>query len=385
MTELHEKYAPILHFNKDERFFPMRVDDMLNYSSLHVKDQAKPLVPQGQLTVDQLVKHSRSSEVFLRSVEVGPLIGSDVVEEWGEGALEMVYRWAGETASSWTEDLARTAYSWFSPKTMVATQLFWWNGLISSVIMGAIKTASPDTLPRLTLPVETHNSAVERYSAKKPGYTYYHRQVRDGKYVSLQYWFFYSYNDWGRAFAGMNDHEGDWESMHLFFRLDDQGRPQEPPAYVTYANHESRLTKPWDHKDITRIGTHPVGYVAAGSHATYPEQTTYSLLEAYGLVDYATGDGKTIDHDQWVHRVNLDDVPWLGDYQGSWGTRFWLSPAAAKTLLQIAFGATPIGGLIGLLSKPQDIELPGVSAPHGPVGKERPQYANPVAWAGIED
>jgi len=385
MIELHEKYAPILHFNKDERFFPMRVDEFLTYSSLYMKNQAKPLVPQGQLTIGQLVKHSRSADVFLRSVEVGPLIGSDVVKEWGEGALEMVYRWAGDTATSWTEDLARTAYSWFSPKTKAATQLFWWNGLISSVITDAIKTASPDTLPRLTLPVATHDSAVERYSSRKPAYTYYHRQVRDGKYLSLQYWFFYSYNDWGRAFAGLNDHESDWESMHLYFRLDGQGRPQEPPAYVTYANHESRLTKPWDHPDITRVGTHPVGYAAGGSHATYPQQTTYTLLQAYDLVDYATGDGKTIDHDQWVHRINLDDVSWLGDYQGSWGTRFWLSTAAAKTLLQIAFGATPLGGLIGFFSTPQDIELPGVSAPHGPVGKERPQYANPVAWAGIED
>jgi hypothetical protein len=32
---------------------------------------------------------------------------------------------------------------------------------------------------------------------------------------------------------------------------------------------------------------------------------------------------------------------------------------------------------------PAEIELPGVSAPRGPVGPHRPQYASPVAWAGV--
>lgn len=361
----------------------MRADDMLTYSSLYAKGQSNPIVPQGQVSVDQLVRHSRTSDVFVRSVETGPLQGKDVVSEWSEGALEMVLRWAGESATNWTEDFARKAYSWFSPKTRAATQLFWWNGLLNTLIWGTVKSVSPNELPRLTLPAPTRANAIDRYQANASGHTYYYRHVRDGNYLSLQYWFFYSYNDWGRGYMGLNDHEGDWESMHLFFRLDSQGRPQEPPAYITCANHESRLTKPWDHPDITRIGTHPVGYVAAGSHATYPEQTTYNLLDLYGLVDYATGDGDTIGHDDWVHRINLDDVAWLGDYRGSWGTRFWLSTSTAKSLLQVALGATPLGGLIGLASTPQEIELPGVSAPHGPVGKERPQYANPVAWAGV--
>lgn len=385
MTELHQKYAPILRFNKDERFLPMRVEDMLTYSALYAKGGNKPVIPQGQLTVDELVRRGKSGEVYVRSVEVGPLLGKDVLSEWSAGTVEMVLRWATETATSWTQDLSRRAYSWFSPKTAAAANLFWWNGLLASVVEGVVRNASPNELPRLTLPPETHDSAVNRYQSKKPGYTYYHRQVQDGKYISLQYWFFYSYNDWGQAFAGLNDHEGDWESMHLFFEIDGFGRPQEPPAYVTYANHESRITKPWDHPDITKIGTHPVGFVSAGSHATYPEQKTYSLLDIYGLVDYATGDGLTIDHDDWVHRVNLDDVPWLADYTGSWGTRFWLSTANARTVAQIVLAATPISGIIGLATKDKEFELPGVSAPRGPVGKERPQYANPVAWAGITD
>jgi len=384
MTQLHEKYAPILHFNKEEQFYPLRVEDMLAYSSLYIKNKTSPLVNAGQLDIAQLTQHGKSDDIFVRSVEKGPLAGTDVVSEWNEGALEMILRWAEETTTSWSEDLAQRAYSWFSPKTKAATQLFWWNGLIASVVKGTVQTLSADELPRLTLPPETRANAIDRYQTEKPGYAYYYRQVRDGSYLSLQYWFFYSYNDWGQGYMGLNDHEGDWESMHLFFKLDRHGRPKEPPTHISYANHESNITKRWDHPDISRIGTHPVGFVGAGSHATYPQQTTYTVSKLYGLIDYATGDGLTIDHDDWQHRVNLDDDGfWLADYKGSWGTRFWLSTARAKTMLQLALGATPLSGLIGLTSKTNEIELPGVSAPRGPLSKDRPQYANPVKWAGI--
>ena len=385
MTELHVRYCPIMRFNKDEQFFPMRVDDMLAYSSLYVKGQDKPVVPRGQVTPSHLKEHGRSSEVFLRSVKAGPLSGQDVATEWGEGTLEMVYRWSAAKPTTLAERLARKAYSWFSPKTKGAAQLFWWNALVSHVLEGAVESVSGDELPRLVLPGETQRSAVEQYRSslrRSPAYTYYYRQARDGDYLCLQYWFFYSYNDWGRSFAGMNDHEGDWEGMMLFFQLDRLGRPQEPPAYVTFADHESRQTKPWGHKDVTCIGTHPVGFVAAGSHATYPQAGTQPLMKLYNLFDYATGDGVTIDHDEWVHRLNLDSVGWLGDYKGSWGTRFWLPTAQAKTMLKVILAATPFGSLVRLAA-PSEIELPGVSAPHGPVGPHRPQYANPVTWAGV--
>jgi hypothetical protein len=385
--ELHQKYAPILHFNKEERFFPMRLEDILAYCSLRLKGQDTVLVPQGQVTPDTLVKYGQTPEVYLRSVQTGPGIGSEVISTWSHGTLETVLRWADATTDRWTDDLAQKAYSWFSPKTKVATQLFWWNGLLSEVLQGAVQSVSADELPRLLLPRETRDSAVERYQTQKKksaGYTYYYRQVKDGPYLCLQYWFFYGYNDWGQSFAGLNDHEGDWEGIMLFFRLDSAGRPQEPPAYITYADHESRTTKPWGHPDTAVIGTHPVVYVGGGSHASYMQSTSHTVLASYDLVDRAAGDGLTIDQDDWVHRIDLDTLGWLRDYQGSWGTRFWLSTAQAYGILQLAIAANPLGGLIGLASaRQQEIQLPGVSAPRGPVGPHRPQYAMPVAWAGV--
>jgi hypothetical protein len=45
-----------------------------------------------------------------------------------------------------------------------------------------------------------------------PAPTYYVRAARDAGYVALQYWFFYAMNDWRSTFAGVNDHEADWET-----------------------------------------------------------------------------------------------------------------------------------------------------------------------------
>ncbi|MFQ5610735.1 MAG: hypothetical protein ACE5H9_01230 [Anaerolineae bacterium] len=385
MTELHEKYAPILRFARGESFLPARVEEVLRYCSLYAKDQGAPLLRQGQVTPEQIVARSRSTEVFLRSVDSGPLTGLEVIAGWSRQTVDLVHQWASKAASEWTENLARKAYSWFSPKTKSATQLFWWNDLILP-LFETIEQSDRGDFPRLVLPAETRDDAIERYRHKRvPPYTYYYRQVQDGQYLCLQYWFFYSYNDWGRTFDGVNDHEGDWEGLYLFFRLDGWGHPQEPPAYITFPTHESRLTKPWGHKDVTLVGTHPVGYVGAGSHATYPEAKAYSILASYNLRDYATGDGPAIDHDQWTHRIDLDKVSWLTDYRGSWGTRYWLPLEKAKSILGILTTAAPLLRIF-TSAAPDEIELPGVSAPRGPRGsggKERPQWAHPVEWANV--
>ena len=171
----------------------------------------------------------------------------------------------------------------------------------------------------------------------------------------------------------------------LFFPLDSQGQPQEPPSHVVYATHESRMSKSWDDPDVKRTGNHVEGFIGAGSHATYPQPKKYDISALYNLFDYATGDGKTINHTDWAHRINLEDVPWLEAYQGSWGTRFWLSNTQAKTALQLALAATPFSGLIGLTMEPKEFEIPGVSAPKGPAASNREQNTNPLIWAGVTD
>lgn len=377
MTQtLHEKYVPVLHFARDERFYPMAVEDFAGYCALRAKGQHPPLAAHGQVAPTSLSRaYQHRANVYLQSVPAS-LAEQNVAARWGVDVLRTLVDVSKK--GFWQETLAKAAYSWFSTKTQSATKLFWWTDLVMSLV-GADKRSRKD-LPRLDLPPEIRQAALQNYESSqpsRPNYTYYYRTVRDGRYLCLQYWFFYGYNDWATAFGGMNDHEGDWEGVYLFFDLDASGHPQEPPAYVTYVGHHSRLTKPWGHHDVTLDGSHPVGYVAAGSHATYPERKEYDLIKLYGLVDHATGGGVTIEPRDWTRRVDLDEQSWVSAFQGSWGTRYWLPVDWAESVLGV------------LSDRLEEVGLPGVSAPKGPryteKGDERPNWTGAVAWAGIPE
>lgn len=376
--ELHQKYAPIMHFSRGERFFPMSVDDFLTYTALYVKGQDAPVVPTGKVTFDDLTRRYSAREAFLRSVAAGPLRGIEVAADWSAEAIRLIYEWSRNPVITWTEEMARSAYDWFSEKTKAATQLFWWNSLLLPKAHADKKASVREELPRFKLPQEVRRSAIESYEAsqgRERNYTYYYRTVQQSGYLNLQYWFFYAYNDWAGGYGGFNDHEGDWEGFHVFFKLDAGNRPIEPPAYVCYLGHHSRITKPWDHPDVKKVGTHPVIYVAAGSHASYPEARQYPLMSLYNLIDYATGEAFTLDHEGWRSRIHLEQVPWLA-YLGSWGTRYWLPLEWVQKAL----------GLL-VSSIPGEVDLPGVSAPRGPKfndeGSERETWRNPVAFAGL--
>ena len=375
-AELHVRYAPVLHFARAESFYPMGVGDFLSYAALFSRDQTEPTVPRGQVRAEHLAR-SLAGEAFLRSVDRGPLWGGEVAREWGSDTLRAVNRWAQSPTGALSEILSRQLYDWFSATTSRAAQLFWWNRFL--IPAGPGEGDRPSDLPRFRLPSITHDSAVENYEASRgprPRCTYHYRLAPMGDYVALQYWFFYAFNDWANAFGGLNDHEGDWEAMQILFRREAGNRPVEPPAYVCYLGHQSRITKPWEHPDIQRSGTHPHVYVAAGSHASYPECKPYTIMSLYNLVDYATGDGLTLDHQDWGGRLDLDTTPWVCDYRGSWGTRYWLSLAWLRRALS---------GLVGEASG--EISLPGVSAPRGPryddQGHERETWADTVRFAGL--
>ena len=68
--------------------------------------------------------------------------------------------------------------------------------------------------------------------------------LRNGGYTVLQYWYFYPMNDWRSTFAGVNDHEADWETISVYlvptrtatWRRPGSGRPShESPAPICAA------------------------------------------------------------------------------------------------------------------------------------------------------
>ncbi len=389
IADLHRKYAPVLRFSRGERFFPMAMEDFLGYTALYRKGERQPRIARGKVTAADLLRRG-ADEMFLRSVEGGPLTGAAVASQWGTATLKLLREWTSRPAIAWTPSLARATYRWFNARTSAATQHFWWNDLVFSQLDGALDAdREGDDLPRFVLPVDMRRAAIEAYNESqggRPRPTYYYRTVREGDVLNLQYWFFYAYNDWGNGFGGFNDHEGDWEGFHVFFKLDG-GRPVEPPSHVCFLGHDSRMTKPWEHPEVEKVGAHPVIYVAAGSHASYPQPKLYPLVELYNLIDYATGDATTVDHDAWVGRA-LDEasagpMAAMLDYRGSWGTRYWLD----LSWLRIAIRSLPSAGAMLARALPGEITLPGVSAPRGPrfsaAGGERESWRDPLAFAGI--
>jgi hypothetical protein len=101
---------------------------------------------------------------------------------------------------------------------------------------------------------------------------YYGRVVREtdhanNEWTILQYHFFYAFNDWRLAANGMNHHEGDWEMTAVYLKND-------KPYAVLFSQHGAGNIEKWDTvvKAIDKNDkptTHPVVYVALGSHANY--------------------------------------------------------------------------------------------------------------------
>jgi hypothetical protein len=98
-------------------------------------------------------------------------------------------------------------------------------------------------------------------AAPPPGFTERPRYL-------VHYWLFYAFDDWHSAHDRLwQTHEGDWESITVGIGVD--GAPQ----FAAYSEHCSGTIRPW--KAVTiRGGTHPVAYVALGSHANWFSSAT---------------------------------------------------------------------------------------------------------------
>ena len=121
---------------------------------------------------------------------------------------------------------------------------------------------------------------------------------KDGR-IYLQYWFFYIYNDWKRDIQGVNNHEGDWEMIVVELNQD------QTPLRVGYSQHRKIIPEiplirggevgNWEDlvgSQNIEDETHPVIYVARGSHASYPESGELSFeISGVEFVEVYHGDG----------------------------------------------------------------------------------------------
>jgi hypothetical protein len=103
--------------------------------------------------------------------------------------------------------------------------------------------------------------------APAPRSMVYGRATRAGRATVLQYWYFY-YEDLYSYHYPPDDfiwqaHEGDWEAVTILLRA---GAAH--PRWVGYSQHCTGERRAWADVPRWHGSTHPVAYVAVGSHAT---------------------------------------------------------------------------------------------------------------------
>jgi hypothetical protein len=175
--------------------------------------------------------------------------------------------------------------------------------------------------------------------------------LRRANRLALEYWYWYADDFWsgrqpptGEVWQG---HEGDWEAVTVV--LTRAGTP----LSTGYTQHECGKRRVWSR--VPRSGTHPVAYVALGSHANYyapgdqpldlrkqcydPVGAAILRADLGGVVLDRLGGGRRL--------VRLPIVPltprapsWLS-FPGSWGeANYFHAPAPVDTRVA---GAGPAG------------------------------------------
>jgi hypothetical protein len=160
--------------------------------------------------------------------------------------------------------------------------------------------------------LETFDNIAEDYAEKADtiGYYAYVRIVTSGSTKTIQYWLFYAFNN-----GPLNNHQGDLEVIQIF--LDNSNNPQQ----ALYSQHGAGENAAW--ADVEKQDTHPIVYVAQGSHANFfrPYQGKMGIES-----DIVSNDGKTIPPTD-LNLVMLGEQgshppeqSWL-DFAGRWG--YW--------------------------------------------------------------
>jgi hypothetical protein len=153
--------------------------------------------------------------------------------------------------------------------------------------------------------------------------------------LSLQYWFFYPFNDWN------NKHEGDWEMIQLVFDAPSaQAALGTKPAKIGYSSHEGAERADWGDEKLEIVGaTHPVVYPAAGSHANKFTAALYLGSSADAGVGCDNTEGPHVELRPVVKTIPSDPAaaaaafPWI-EFQGRWGElqkAFYNGPTGPNT------------------------------------------------------
>lgn len=163
----------------------------------------------------------------------------------------------------------------------------------------------------------------------------YYQVQAEGRYLSLQYWFFYAWNatdhlGGGALIAACGNHEGDWEHISirldrdLLFRASTTQEFLDAIDDVYLAQHkrqqhqEIKYYRPNDPM-LTFEGSHLNVFSALGSHASYPHAGKWPLMTIAGMTLNDVNDGAGLKMD--LSKARLEPVmhqDWF-TFPGRWG------------------------------------------------------------------
>jgi hypothetical protein len=358
--ELLEKYEPVLRFAKSERFFPMAVNAYLEKCSLFASG------PQGVVELisqdsDPLITRMgrlKSSQFYLRFINE-PLNNSDAwvwlailfvlaaAAGWFTAGLPgvetaiatallaglilfmlaspirlriiptaaaAIFFISLEIAPIWFF-LPQNRYFSIAVEYLILLPiylvvLFYLSVRTMKFILDHVIPEGPGMVMDI-LSQATERIAQEAYSEyakiieKDIQPVYYGRVLHEtdskgNRWTILQYHYFYAFNDWRLAANGMNHHEGDWEMIAVYLKND-------TPHAVLFSQHGAGHIETWESVNLaadTNGGrtTHPLVYVALGSHANYsnPEVIRSASLYKTGMVQRIL-----FRVDGWIHYLFL--------------------------------------------------------------------------------
>lgn len=344
MTELEllEKYEPVLRFAKSERFFPMAVEPYVERCAIFgsgphgvvefFSHHSEPLITRmGRLQSEQFyfrfvnkALNDSDAWVWLAILSVlGALGGWFIAGAAGvetalflafivglilfmlaspvrlriiPAALAAIFFIALEIAPVWfflhPNRQIGIAVEYLILLPIYLVVLFYLSVRTMKFILDHVVLEGPGMVMDI-LSQATEKIAQEAYSEYSkileahPQPVYYGRVLHetDGEsnhWTILQYHFFYAFNDWRLAANGMNHHEGDWEMVTVYLKNDE-------PYAVLFSQHGAGHIEKWDAANfvIDKHGektTHPLVYVALGSHANYSKP---DVIRSPGM--YKTG------------------------------------------------------------------------------------------------
>jgi len=324
IRQLLRKYEPVLRFQAGERFFPMSAILYLLFSTIwylplrsrngeNIVDT--PYKKRGKLGLFDLLR-SRSHIQLNTEVDWSDF-DKTVTQDRYIRMQHVKHKRAQDNSINQARRILETRIrrfrsAWLNP------------GMLFLHFSETIAPWDKRPLRHWFLPPGSDVAASRKYDeltlqGKKRDTCYYGRVVDQCGYRIVQYWFFYAFNDFRTTVRGMNNHEGDWETISIYLVQED-GRWR--PRFALYSSHHDSQPRPWQEIEFAdEAREHPVIYVGHGSHASYFERDVYPIgVAPFRVNDHAQGDGEEIGPGKWDAPLILTETgpDWLF-FDGFWG------------------------------------------------------------------